>query len=195
MPTVGAKKADAVVWELIENLITQPDVLKRVLSAERSDKKSEPAIRRELERLDRKLKAKQREKSPILRLYRKELISEADLEEQLKEIKTAEEMMLATRALEESKFAYFHMEKRKIQDLESALGRLRKDIDKFSFAQKRELIRLIVPGDKVHRIIANPDKSLDVNGVIDFKRLSEPDDQLHPTGTDLYSGFGLSRSP
>ena len=154
---------------------------------------SDPAIRRELKRLDRKLKATQREKSPILRLYRKELSSEADLEEQLKEIKTAEEMILATSALEESKLASFHMNKRKIQDLESALGRLRKDIDKFSFAQKRELLRLIVPGDKVHRIIGNPDKSLDVNGVIDFKRLSEP--ELHPTGTDLYSGFGLSRSP
>jgi len=195
MPTIGVKKADVVVWELIENLITQPDVLNRVLRAERSDKQSEPAIRRELERLDRKLKAKQLEKSQILRLYRKELISEADLEEQLKEIKTAEEMILATRALEESKLASFHMEKRKFQDLETALGRLRKDIDKFSFAQKRELLRLIVPGDKVHRIIANPDKSLDVNGVIDFKRLSETDDGLQPTGTDLYSGFGLSRSP
>jgi len=192
MPTVGAKKADAVVWELIENLITQPDVLNRVLNAEQSDKKSEPAIRTELERLDRKLKAKQHEKSQILRLYRKGLISEADLEEQLQEIKTAEEMFLATRALEEGKLASFHMEKRKIQDLESALGRLRKDIDKFSFPQKRELLRLIVPGDKIHRIIANPDKSLDVNGVIDFKRLSEP--ELQPTGTD-YSGFGLSRSP
>ncbi len=195
MPTVGAKKADAVVWELIENLITQPDVLNRVLSAERPDKKSEPAIRKGLERLDSKLKAKQHEKSQILRLYRKTLISEADLEEQLKEIKTAEEMILGTRALEESKLASFHMEKRKIQDLETALGRLRKDIDKFSFPQKRELLRLIVPGDKVHRIIANPDKSLDVNGVIDFKRLSEPDEGLQPTGTDLYSGFGLSRSP
>ena len=193
MPTVGAKKADAVVWELIENLITQPDMLIRVLSAERSDKQSEPAIRTEIESLDRKLKAKQHEKSQILRLYRKGLISEAEVEEQLKEIKTAEEMFLATRALEEGKLASFHMEKRKIQDLESALGRLRKDIDKFSFAQKRELLRLIVPGDKIHRIIANPDKSLDVNGVIDFKRLSEP--ELQPTGTDLYSGFGLSRSP
>jgi len=192
MPTVGAKKADAVVWELIENLITEPDVLSRVLSAEQSDKHSEPAIRTELERLDRKLKAKHHEKSQILRLYRRQLISEADLEEQLQEIKTAEEMFLATRALEEGKLASFHIEKRKIQDLESALGRLRKDIDKFSFEQKRELLRLIVPGDKVHRIIANPDKSLDVNGVIDFKRLSEP--VLQPTGTD-YSGFGLSRSP
>ncbi len=76
--------------------------------------------------------------------------------------------------------------------LGNRLGRLRKDIDKFSFAQKRELLRLIVPGDKIHRIIANPDKSLDVNGVIDFKRLSEP--ELQPTGTD-YSGFGLSRAP
>ena len=83
------------------------------------------------------------------------------------------------------------MEKRKVQDLETALGRLRKDIDKFSFAQKRELLRPIVPGDKIHCIIANPDKSLDVNGVIDFKRLSEP--ELRPTGTD-YSGFGLSRT-
>lgn len=82
------------------------------------------------------------------------------------------------------------MERRTIQDLETALGRLRKDIDKFSFAQKRELLRLIVPGDKVHRIIGNPDQSLDVNGVIDFKRLSEPDDRLHPTGTD-----DLSPSP
>jgi len=195
MPTVGAKKADAVVWELIENLITRPDVLKRVLRAEQSDQQSETDIRRERERLDGKLKAKQQEISPILRLYRKDLISEADLEEQLKEIKTAEEMILATRALEDSKLASFHMEKRKIQDLETALGRLRKDIDKFSFEQKRELLRLIVPGDKIHRIIGNPDKSLDVNGVIDFKRLSEPDDGLQPTGTDLYSGFGLSRSP
>ncbi len=84
------------------------------------------------------------------------------------------------------------MEKRKVQGLESALGRLRKDIDKFSFPQKRELLRLIVPGDKIHRIIGNPDKSLDVNGVIDFKRLSEP--ELQPTGTDLYSGFRLSPS-
>jgi len=143
-------------------------------------------------RLARKLKAKQQEKGQILRVYRKALISEEDVEEQLKEIKTAEEMILATRALEEGKLASFHIEKRKVQDLESALGRLRKDIDKFSFEQKRELLRLIVPGDKIHRIIANPDKSLDVNGVIDFKRLSEP--ELQPTGTD-YSGFGLSRSP
>ena len=41
--------------------------------------------------------------------------------EQLKEIKTAEEMILATRALEEGKLASFHMEKRKVQDLETAL--------------------------------------------------------------------------
>jgi len=192
MPSISVKKADLVVWGLVESLITQPDVLNRVLRAERSDQESEAAIRNELERLDRKLKARQHEKSQILRLYRKELISEADLEEQLKEIKTAEEIILATREVEDSKLAFFNTEKRKIQDLESALGRLRKNIDKFSFAQKRELIRLIVPGDKVHRIIANPDKSLDVNGVIDFKRLSEP--ELQPTGTD-YSGFGLSRSP
>jgi len=29
-------------------------------------------------------------------------------------------------------------------------------------------VRLLVPGDKEHRIIANVDKSLTVNGVIDF---------------------------
>ena len=81
MPTVGAKKADAVVWELIESLITQPDVLKRILRTERSDRKSEPAIRRELAHLDRKLNAKQREKGQILRVYRKALISEEDVEE------------------------------------------------------------------------------------------------------------------
>jgi len=195
MPLLGVKKADGVVWNLVEDLVTQPEVLRRVLRTEQSDQTSETTIRREIEHLDRKLKAKQREKSQILRLYRKELIREEDLEEQLKEIKTAEEMILATRELEERKLASFHMEKRKFHDLETALGRLRRDIDNFSFAQKRELLRLIVPGDKVHRIIANPDKTLVMNGVIDFKRLNATDDELSPTGTDLYSGFGLSRLP
>ena len=186
-PYIRAEKVDAVVWKLVRDLVKDPKVLRRVIACSQPDPGMEHDIRREIVKLENKLGAKQREKSQILRLYRRSLIQEEDVEQQLREIKTAEEMILRTKELEENKLVSFSSGKKKIQDLESGLARLRDDIDQYTFPQRRELVRLHVPGDRTHRIIANPDKILTVNGVIDFQYLGER--QLPPTGTDFHSGY------
>ncbi len=48
------------------------------------------------------------------------------------------------------------------------MARLRVGIGAYTFQQKQDLVRLIVPGDRTHRIIAEHAKTLTVNGIIDF---------------------------
>jgi len=181
-----AKKVDKLVWDLVSDLVQKPKVLRQVILNSQPDSNMEHDIHKEIARLENKLKSKRREKSQILRLYRRSLIQEEDVEQQLQEIKTAEEMITRTKQIEESRLTLINSQKTKLQDLESGLAGLREKISCYTFEQKRELVRLLVPGDRTHRIIADPE-FLTVYGVIDFQNLSEV--QLPPTGTDFHSGY------
>lgn len=163
-PYFPSQKVDDAVWALACSLVKDPNVLSRVLVP---DPNEAHTIRAEIEKLESRLKGKHREKHQILRLYRKGLIPEDDIEQQLKEIQTAEDMIQGTKAIEERKLDSLCQEQDQLQALESGLARLRAGIGAYTFDQRQELVRLIVPGDTTHRIIAEP-KTLTVNGIVDF---------------------------
>lgn len=177
-PYLRADRVDEEVWGLVSSLVKDPTILKQVILSEPPEKEDD--VRKEIERLDKKLGAKQRERGQILRLFRKSLIQEKDVEQQLAEIKTAEEMISRTKEIEGRKLVSIGGERAKLQDLESALRSIRGDIASYTFSQRRELVRLIVPGDKMHNIIAKPGRTLILNGIIDF-------------GQELPIGYSLSR--
>jgi len=184
LPSLLSRKADDAVWNRVQELVKDPNVLRRVLRVSQSgQKETEVRIRKEVEDFEKKLKTKQLEKDRILRLYRKGLIANADVERQLSEVQTAEEMMRATKRIEENRLESLTLGRQKVESLEKALAGLRQHIDTYSFDQKQQLVRLIVPGDAEHRIIVNMDKTLTVNGVIDFDQAEEA------TGTPHYSEF------
>ncbi len=129
-------------------------------------------------------------------MYRKGTIGNAEVERQLSEIQTAEDMILATKRIEEKKLATLKLGRQKVKSLEKALAGLRQDIDSYTFEQKQQLVRLIVPGDKEHHILANVDKSLTVNGVIDFDEADKAmDEAASEKMSDLahYSELALAR--
>jgi len=163
-PYFPSQKVDGAVWDLTCSLVKDPNVLSRVLVP---DPNEAHTIRTEIEKLEGRLKGKHREKHQILRLYRKGVILEADIEHQLKEISTAEDMIQGTKAIEERKLAALHQQQGQFEALEAGLQRLRVGIGAYTFQQKQDLVRLIVPGDTTHRIIADP-HTLTVNGLIDF---------------------------
>ncbi len=167
LPSLKADAADKVVWNLVQGLVKDPKVLKRVLlqSDHTAPRKEAEAT---LQDLEKKLHKNQLENDRVVRLYRKKLISDAAVERQLSEIQTAEELLLTAKQIEENKLESLKLGQQQVESLENALAGLRQDIDSFTFEQRQELVRLIVPGDSTHRIIANADKSLTVNGVIDF---------------------------
>ena len=109
----------------------------------------------------------------MLRLYRKGSIGEEELEQQLGEIRREQEMVLATKLIEQKRLEGLRASRQKLNDLENALTKLQDSIDHYSFEQRRELVRLIVPGDELYRIIVGSNKSLTVNGVIDFESIGE----------------------
>ncbi len=163
-PYFACKKVDDAVWGLTCSLVKDPNVLSRVLVP---DPNEAHTIRTEIEKLEGRLKAKHREKHQILRLYRKGLIPEDDIEQQLKEIQTAEAMIQGTKEIEERKLDSLNQEQDQLQALETGLLALASDIEHYTFQQKQDLVRLIVPGDTTHRIIAER-KTLTVNGIVDF---------------------------
>jgi len=190
LPSLLSKNADEAVWNLVQELVKDSNVLRRVLRVSQSgQKETEELIRKEIEVLENKLNRKQLERDRILRLYRKSLIGDAEVERQLSEVQTAEDMMRATKRIEENKLESLTLSRQKVESLEKALAGLRQHIDTYSFEQKQQLVRLLVSGDAEHRIIVNVDKSLTVNGVIDFDQAEE----LPPTGTEHYSVSAPSR--
>jgi len=181
LPSLLSRKADEAVWNLVEDLVKDSNVLRRVLRVSQSgQKETEALIRREVEDLEKKLNRKQLERDRILRLYRKSVIGDAEVERQLSEVQTAEDMMRATKRIEENKLESLTLSRQKVESLENALAGLRQHIDNYSFEQKQQLVRLLVPGDAEHRIIVNADKSLTVNGIIDFDQAAQ---------TEHYSAF------
>ena len=175
LPSLPSKAADAVVWDLMQGLVKDPSVLKRVL-LQSNQKDTRKEVEATIDDLEKKLHKNQLENDRILRLYRKGMIGDAELKRQLSEIQTAEDMILATKRIEEKKLAALKLGRQKVKSLEKALAGLRQDIDSYTFEQKQQLVRLIVPGD-THRIVANVDKSLTVNGVIDFDQADQAMDK------------------
>jgi len=172
LPSLPAKSADAVVWDLVQGLVKDPKVLKRVIG-QSNQKDTRKEIAATIEDLDKRLHKIQMKKNRLVRLYIAEELEDREIELHLSEIRTAHDMVLTTKRIEEKKLAALKLGRRKVESLEKALAELRHNIDSFTFEQRQELVRLIVPGDSEHRIIAQEDRSLTVNGVIDFQAKDE----------------------
>jgi len=167
LPSLPSKAADAVVWDLVMGLVKDPKVLKRVIGqSNQQDTRKEIAAT--IEDLDKRLHKVEMKKNRLIRLYLKGELEEREIELHLSEIRTAEEMLTSTKRIEEKKLAALKLGRQQVESLEKALAGLREGIDDFTFEQRQRLVRLIVPGDREHRIHANVDRSLTLNGVIDF---------------------------
>ena len=123
-----------------------------------------------------------------MRLYRKGTISEAQLEKQLAEVQQEEKDLLEQKQAIESGVSETQNKANQIATLQSEVEALRKNIDSFSFEQKRELVRVIAVGNTVNRVEAHTDGSLIIKGIIDFSGLGYKDNNILEIGSDTHRG-------
>lgn len=159
-----AEELEAVVWEGIAQMMSEPELLQKAAErasspvAEDSWAGEEATAVRELADLDRQAER-------LARLYRKELIPEAEAERQLEEIarsrKAAEHRLSVARS---------HLAARDVAarggDLGAVVERIRKGLKKASATQKRELLQAIFPPRNGYGIHVHPDGRLEARGVL-----------------------------
>ena len=139
MPSVKIKPIEALVWDKISEIVTNPELIQVSLG------NFEPEVtEKDLARARQTLEEKHGEQERLITAYRKGIIEMEDLEQQIELIKREVKMiderckeleeMLLTTSYEEKVIEMLH------DQIEAIQGR----IEKCSFEDKREIIQLIV---------------------------------------------------
>ena len=186
LPYFRVEEVDQAVWQEIERLVKNPKLLEEAVSLQGDD---EPEYAQsDVKKIEKCLEDNRTEQDAVLRLYRKGTISEAQLEKQLAEVQQEEKALLEQKQAIESGVSETQNKANQIATLQSEVEALRKNIDSFSFEQKRELVRVIAVGNTVNRVGAHTDGSLIIKGIIDFSGLGYKDSNILELGSDTHGG-------
>ncbi len=166
LPYFSVDEVDRVVWSEIERLVKNPNLLEQVLTLQEED--TTAYTEDDVKKLEKALAEKRDEQDSMLRLYRKGVVSEAQLESQLAEIKDEEQALLEEKECIRSRLSEADASTENLGFFQHQVEVLQANIDQFSFEQKRELVRTIAVGDETNKIEVNPEGELVIKGVIDF---------------------------
>jgi site-specific DNA recombinase len=139
MPSVKRKPIEALVWEKITEIVTNPELIQVSLT------NFEPSTTEDdLAKLAQKLKNKEMEQERLVSAYRKGIIEIDDLERQMGQIKSEIEAIDERRRELEDMLATSAYETQITEKLYDRMGEIQKRIENCSFGDKQEITRLIV---------------------------------------------------
>jgi len=145
---------EQIVWDDIENFLRNPGaVIKHLQERLRGDVSDVGKNRARLDRLQCLLAAKADERKKVVSLYRKGMLNDAELEQQLSDI-DQESTGLATQIEElERKLGGVDSNSAGLENTEALLTKLRSRLDEpLAYEQKRPLLELLVSGIRIETL-------------------------------------------
>lgn len=151
---VRGEELEQMVWGDVEEFLRKPSVVTERLQARMRGEASDAAKNRErLRRLRGLLEGKAGERNRVVSLYRRGLLNDAELDQQVVEI-DREAAGLASQIEElESKLGGTTANGPALENAEALLTRLRKRMDQpLTYERKRQLVELLVGGIRIETI-------------------------------------------
>lgn len=184
---INAEKIEEIIWNDCLYIIKNFDSC--VQEIKKQDKNPSEEARADLKKLKSSLAEIKNEKNNILTLFRKNLITEEDIEQQLKDIKKEEEKIKKLiYTLEEKLNAYEH-EDELVNNMSSKIKIYYNKIDNLTFEDKRKIINLLVKRIDVETIVENGAKVSKIEPIYNLVKLDNYTDMDEVTKFDITKEF------
>jgi site-specific DNA recombinase len=185
-PSKGVRggNLEQTVWEDVEDFLRRPGVVIERLRARMRGEASDSSKNQDrVRRLQALLEAKADERNKVVGLYRKGLLNDAELDQQLAEIdKEAGGLSSQIEELER-KLGSIDSNRPVLENTQALLTRLRERLDQpLTWERKRQLVELLVAGIRIETIRSGPKSENAVTVTYRF-----------PSVTEACTGRGSSR--
>jgi len=136
------------VWEEIKNYIKNPTLIKQAVQENyRQDQNKVTSLKRELVKIASKLERLELEDEKVLRLYRKNIITENQVHSQIQEIKTEKQILDQQKQELKLKINNQKYLETRLNALEKLTKKVRNNIENLNLERKKEIIDLLI--DKI----------------------------------------------
>ena len=139
-----ARDIEPLVWEYVKDLLSDPDLLKSRYEEGRGDPAVDSEQERERSRIERKLKALEREVNRLIDAYQAEVIDLAELKERCERIEEHGQMLKRRLSEISEKRARREQEVRLLQGLEEFSESVRESLEEPSFETRQQVLQLVV---------------------------------------------------
>jgi len=145
MKCIKKDEIDSLVWEEIKKYIKNPALIKQAIEENcRQDKDKSVSLKRDLTKIASKIERLELEDEKILRLYRKDIISEEKLRSQIQNIKTEKQILNQQRQEIEIQIESQKYLEIRLNALEKLINKIQNNIDNLTFKGKRKIIELLI---------------------------------------------------
>jgi site-specific DNA recombinase len=155
-PSKGVRggNLEETIWSDVEDFLRRPSIVIERLQARMRGEAGDAAKNRErLGRLQRLLEAKAGERNKVVGLYRKGLLNDAELEEQLTDVGREAQGLASQIEDLERKLGGVESNRTALENTGTILAQLRKRLDEgLPWERKRQLIELLVGGIRIETI-------------------------------------------
>lgn len=157
---IKADTIEEIVWnECLEILTHYESYISEMIQ---NNKTINNSLKEDIAKLQQALNDKKNEKNNILTLYRKNLITEEELETQLQDIRNEEKKLTDLINEFKIKSSQFDNESDFINDFSKLLEQYRQKLSRLTFKEKREIVELLVNNISVKTIVQNGMKQSDI---------------------------------
>jgi DNA invertase Pin-like site-specific DNA recombinase len=146
---------DARVWGAVRRALNDPQFL-REAAEERRRRSREVDWAAELRDYEKKLDRHEKAESTILEQFRRGRISQGAMERELAGAARERGLLERNRDLARDQLGKAHQLRGEAEQIDAILQRLRERIDAASPAERRDILRLLVPGRDEYRITIGP---------------------------------------
>jgi site-specific DNA recombinase len=141
---VMAKEIESLVWEYVKELLCDSELLKARYEEGQGDPAVESAQEREKERIERRLKALEREVGRLIDAYQAEVIELCELRERRERIEEHGRMLKERLKEIERRRTDREQEIRLLEGVEEFCTSIREALEEPSFETKQKVLRLVV---------------------------------------------------
>lgn len=139
---IKTEEIDSVVWGVIESIVANPQL---IIDAIRQKKPfAEKEVEAKLAKIEKRLAELRREKEKVVSLFRKELITEEELDEQIREINTERELVIEDKRELENIISEKENETAAAQTIQELGEILKNKIKELDFKKKREILGWLI---------------------------------------------------
>ncbi|MEW9093988.1 MAG: recombinase family protein [Clostridiaceae bacterium] len=172
---VNADMIEEYIWGDCLNILKNYD--HHISTLKKNSNTIDKDIIGDLEKLKKTLLNTKSEKNKILSLFRKDIITEEELTEQLEDIKKEEKRVLSLISIMENKLDSYKHEDELISNMSEKLKTYYKRIDELGNDDKYEIIRLLVKSIEVETIIKDGSKIPKIHVVYNLVKLDNCTDR------------------
>ena len=142
--SVMARDIEPLVWEYVKELLSDSDLLKSRYEEGRGDPAVDSEQERERSRIERKLKALEREVDRLIDAYQAEVIDLSELKERRERIEEHGRMLKRRLSEISEKRARREQEVRLLQGLEQFSESVRESLEEPTFETRQQVLQLVV---------------------------------------------------